>query len=222
MFSMSTISIKDTVLILCSYALGCCTAGYYLMLWRTGQDIRRLSGGNTGARNVGRFLGASGFIVTFVFDFTKGAIIPLAAGWCHVGPAATIACMVAGVAGHVWPAQLHFYGGKGVATSIGALCCYSGKLGLVGFCVFIPLLLICRNLTLSGMLAFALAPLAAYLAGCNRWEMAAVSILSVLLLFTHRQYLREEIAARIGGGPAPDKGVPPDEVQDQEGYDHER
>jgi glycerol-3-phosphate acyltransferase PlsY len=210
------ISSKVALLILCSYALGCCTAGYYWTLWRTGKDIRRLGGGNAGARNVGRVLGAPGFMVTFVFDFMKGAVTPLIAAWFHVGPPAVIACMVAAVVGHIWPVQLSFHGGKGVATSLGALCFYSGKIGLAGFCVFIPLLLICRNLTLSGMLAFTLTPLAAYLVGCNRWEMAAVSILSILLLFTHRQYIREEIASRFYRASDRDTFAPPEEGQDHD------
>jgi acyl phosphate:glycerol-3-phosphate acyltransferase len=74
-------------MILCSYLLGCCTAGYYWMRLRTGQDIRRLGSGNVGARNVGRSLGTSGFAVTFFFDFLKGALAVWLARWMELGGA---------------------------------------------------------------------------------------------------------------------------------------
>lgn len=90
---------KEAALIPCCYALGCCTAGYCWTLWHTGKDIRCLAGGNAGARNVGRVLGASGFAVTFLFDFTKGAVATGAAGILHFGQATVIACMVAAVVG---------------------------------------------------------------------------------------------------------------------------
>ena len=55
-----------TLLILpLSYLLGCFTTGYYLVRLQTGQDIRDVSSGNVGSRNVGRLLG------TIYFDGLK-------------------------------------------------------------------------------------------------------------------------------------------------------
>ena len=39
------------------YALGCLTAGYYLVRLRAGTDVRAAGTGSTGARNVGRTAG---------------------------------------------------------------------------------------------------------------------------------------------------------------------
>ena len=57
-----------------SYVLGCYSTGYYLVRKRTGQDIRELGSGSTGARNAGRALGRSGFLLTMAGDLAKGGL----------------------------------------------------------------------------------------------------------------------------------------------------
>src|SRR3954447_18839367 len=64
----------DLLLLLACYAIGCCTAGFYWVRWRTGLDLRFLGSGNLGARNVGRLAGPSGFTVTLLIDASKGAL----------------------------------------------------------------------------------------------------------------------------------------------------
>jgi glycerol-3-phosphate acyltransferase PlsY len=190
---MSFFSGQEWSVILCTYLLGCCTAGYYWMRYRTGQDIRRLGSGNVGARNVGRSLGASGFAVTFLFDFLKGALAVWFAKRMELTPEAVIASMVAVVVGHALPIQLRFQGGKGISTSFGAIICYNPSLALVLVATFVPLFLLIRVFTLSGMLAFALSPLFAFLLGFSNPQVAAVSFLSIMMLITHRKNIREEI-----------------------------
>src|SRR6266446_6101426 len=62
-----------------AYLLGCFTTGYYLVRLRTGRDIRELGSGSVGAKNVGRFLGWTGFGVALLGDFSKGAFAVWAA-----------------------------------------------------------------------------------------------------------------------------------------------
>jgi len=100
-----------------AYGLGCLNAGYYLLRWRDGRDIRQLGSGNAGARNVGRLLGRRAFALVFALDAAKGVLAVLIAWWWAPGIAA--ACAVIATLGHVFPAQLGFRGGKGVATAIG-------------------------------------------------------------------------------------------------------
>src|SRR5215212_2060468 len=106
-------------LMLGAYLLGCFTTGYYLLKMRSGQDIRALGSGSVGARNVGRVLGSTGFIVTLLGDFAKGAFAVWAATHFTKDDRLIALSMLAVVVGHVWPAQLRFRGGKGVATSLG-------------------------------------------------------------------------------------------------------
>src|SRR5262245_37550080 len=57
-----------------AYLIGCFTTGYYLVRWRCGKDVRETGSGNAGARNVGRLLGSSGFLLTLFGDYAKGAL----------------------------------------------------------------------------------------------------------------------------------------------------
>lgn len=213
---MSMFTGRELSMVLCSYLLGCCTAGYYWMRLRTGQDVRRTGSGNVGARNVGRTMGASGFAVTFLFDFLKGSLVVWLARWMELGPEAIIACLVAVVVGHSWPIQLRFHGGKGISTSMGALLCYHPGLVLILVTLFVPVYLLLRVFTLSGMLAFALAPLVAFLSGLSNPEIAAISFLSMLVLVTHRKNIREEIGRLL---PQKAEG---DTRGNQDSSEHER
>src|SRR5258706_16445510 len=121
----------DVLLIFACYALGCCTAGYYWVRWRTGLDLRFQGSGNIGARNVGRIVGPSGFVVTLLIDGLKGALVVRLALYLGAGPDIVVACLVAVIVGHNWPLQLRFHGGKGIATSMGALLAYDGMIVLI-------------------------------------------------------------------------------------------
>lgn len=190
----ATLSRVDASWIVASYLLGCFTAGYYWTRWRTGQDIRTLGSGNVGARNVSRTVGLTGFAVTLFIDLGKGALVALGARTLGLGEIASVAALVAVAIGHTWPVQLRFQGGKGLAVSFGALLGYDPFLVLCQIAIFVPMIALLRNFTLSGMLAFALGPLLAFLLGADKDGVAAMSLLAILVLLTHRKNIREALA----------------------------
>src|SRR6185503_17154289 len=114
------------------------------------------------------------------------------ATYAGLGADAIVACILAVVAGHNWPAQLRFHGGKGVATSTGALLAFDPLATLVVLILFLPLWGFVRSFTLSGLLAFAITPLVLFLAGFENPSIAALSFLAILMLITHRRNIREE------------------------------
>ena len=190
---------KEVSFVVLSYLLGTFTAGYYWVRWRKGLDIRQVGSGNVGARNVGRITGPTGFLVTLLWDVTKGAMAVGLATYFHLSAEGAVACILAVVAGHNWPVQLRFHGGKGVATSVGAILAFDPWAALILCITFLPLWAIVRNLTLSGLLAFAVAPLVLFLAGFGNPIVAALSFLALMLLITHRKNIREEIAGILPG-----------------------
>ena len=167
-------------------------------------DLRFEGSGNIGARNVGRLVGPSGFAVTLVIDAVKGALAVKLALYLGASPEILVASIVAVIVGHNWPLQLRFHGGKGIATSVGALLVYDSWIVLVLLGLCLAFLAVLRNLTLSGLLAFALAPLVVFLYGAENPTIAAISFIAIILLISHRKNIREEISRLFAGTPVKD------------------
>ncbi len=184
---------NDFSVILAGYLLGCFTTGYYLVRFRTGEDIRRQGSGSVGARNVGRLLGPLGFFITLCFDLAKGALIVEVANHFGLGSWAMMLAIWAVVAGHIWPVQLRVRGGKGIATSLGALLLYDGTLILSMAVICLIALALIRRFTLSGLLAFAVSPVVVFACDRGMTEQVGISVLAILILIAHRKNIREEI-----------------------------
>ena len=106
-----------------AYLIGSIPFGYVIARVIGGVDIRTVGSGNIGATNVGRVLGFRFFVVVFLLDFAKGFLptrfLPdwLGLTW----PDLPVGVAVAAILGHNFPVYLGFKGGKGVATSLGAV-----------------------------------------------------------------------------------------------------
>jgi glycerol-3-phosphate acyltransferase PlsY len=184
---------RELTLLLIAYTCGCFATGYYWVRWTTGRDLRQIGSGNCGAKNAGRILGLKGYVVTAIGDVLKGwAAVSLAAffgldGWWLAAAA------IAVVIGHNWPIQLGFRGGKGVATTYGAILAIAPMVGFSLWLVFLPLrALIFRSTTLAGLFTFAIAPLIAWGLDHQFWRIVLLIILSSMLWLTHWRNLLEE------------------------------
>ncbi len=115
--------------VLASYLLGGFCAAYYVVRLARSADIRTLGSGTAGARNAGRLLGAPGFLLTLLLDAAKGALAVWVTTRLVPGPWPASLALIAVVAGHVWPLQLGWRGGKGVATALGGLAVWIPAVG---------------------------------------------------------------------------------------------
>ena len=184
---------KETLVILAGYSLGCFTSGYYLVRWRTGDDIRLLGSGSVGATNVSRVLGKPGFVLTVLCDFFKGLLAVWLAEYFRISPTSAVLTMIAVAGGHVWPAQLWFHGGKGVATSLGAVVMFDHVIAAIFAGMFLVLFALIRNFVLAGLLAFAITPLALFLLDFPLDSVFGLSALALLILIAHRRNIPDEI-----------------------------
>jgi len=172
---------------LLAYLAGCLNAGYYCVRILYGKDIRQSGSGTAGARNAGRLYGPAVFVLVFLLDCAKGAA--LTAMGVGISTEYAAVCAVAVVVGHVWPVQLKFRGGKGMASALGALLLLA-PLGLL--CVALSALaakLLAQPLARGGIAGFWLAALGALL----RHEPLPLSIgtalLALILTISHRHNL---------------------------------
>jgi len=130
-----------------------------------GKDVSHSGSGNPGATNAGRVLGVKWGVLVGVLDVLKGFVpcwLALRAG----GPALAALAAVAVVLGHMFSPFLRGRGGKGVATTLGALLAVTpwvALVALVAFAVFVGMTRrvgeasvgTCVVLVLAGALALA-------------------------------------------------------------------
>ena len=190
--------IREILLTLGAYGLGSVSAAYYLVRMRTGQDIRRLGSGTAGSRNVHRIMGTAGFLITLAGDTAKGALAAWAAVLFGLDAWGVLLVIFAVVAGHIWPVQLGFQGGKGLATVMGAVLVLDYWLVIVALLLAAITLEVSKKATLSGLMAVALTPGVAVIIGHSRTSVVGISFLAVLILFAHRENIQSIVKQARG------------------------
>lgn len=100
-----------------------------------GKDLAASGSGNPGATNAGRVLGRKWGVVVGVLDVAKGLVPTVLAGQAF-GAHAAYAVGIAAVLGHIWSPFLRGRGGKGVATTLGAILGVHPWVALVVVVVF--------------------------------------------------------------------------------------
>jgi len=147
--------------LLAAYLVGCLNGGYYAVKLKSGGDIRALGSGNAGATNAGRVLGKRAFLAVMLFDAVKMlAALKLAALLFPGNSLMPALTMPAVLLGHIFPAQLRFRGGKGIASLVGAAA-YLFNLPLIVFTalLFLALYAVTRRYYYSGLAALGVLPL---------------------------------------------------------------
>ncbi|MHB8147473.1 MAG: glycerol-3-phosphate 1-O-acyltransferase PlsY [Vulcanimicrobiaceae bacterium] len=187
---------------LAAFLIGSVPFGYLIgrAFYRT--DIRTQGSGNIGAMNALRTLGKPGAAAVLLLDAAKGFIPAylLAAGGAPQASVALVAA--AAVFGHCFSPWLGWKGGKGVATSFGAILALSWKAGLVSIGAWmLGALVFTQFSSVGSMLGNGVAPIALYLFTGSVWYVAYGAVAALLIIYTHRENigrLRAGTENRIG------------------------
>lgn len=179
-----------------AYLLGCASTAYYLVRWHTGQDVRSQGSGNAGATNAGRVLGRRGFAIALAGDLLKGVLAVLLARWLTADAWIVALAVPAVVAGHLWPVQLGFRGGRGFATALGALLVYDPFLLLSVGVLTLAIYLLTRRRALAGAVALVTAPCTAILLGRSTAEVVMLLLLIVMMGWAFRSHLHSLVTRR--------------------------
>ncbi|MBQ6401112.1 MAG: glycerol-3-phosphate 1-O-acyltransferase PlsY [Firmicutes bacterium] len=149
-----------------------------------GIDIKKEGSGNAGTTNALRVMGKKAAIITLVVDILKGVVAVLL-GWLAAGQIGAMGCTLAVMLGHVWPIVFRFKGGKGVATSFGALLALNPLIALIELLIVAVATLISKRMSLGSVTGIILLPAVAF------WRMPEFTgiavILAVVMLIKHRE-----------------------------------
>ena len=181
---------------LVSYFLGTLMAGYFVVKLLGKKDIRVEGSGNVGARNAGRVHGRVSFVLTFLGDALKGAIVIFIGEYFKLSPELLLGGLGFAILGHVKPITLKFKGGKGISTFIGGMLAFEPLTAIViifGFLLLYPFL---KSFTFAGLGSFVLIPFSFYFLGINWLVILIASILVVVIIFIHREDIFERLDKR--------------------------
>ena len=168
---------KIAIAIFVAYLLGSCPTAYLVARLRKGIDIRQVGSRNLGAMNVIYSVGVVEGVLVLFLDMAKGTAAILVSWWLGVPLAVQLVSGGTAVIGHVFPVFLGFRGGRGGATCLGILGTFMPWGVPVYVALFGATLVVTRFPTFSYSLAFAVAPITAWLV----YDSVALIIYSVTL-----------------------------------------
>ena len=110
---MVNIFLVAVIVVLLAYVIGSISTGYLIVKAKTGQDIRTVGSGSTGATNVKRVLGKKWFFIVLLLDAFKGALPVILAtifAGKSFGGIYPVLASIAVIIGHSKPVFLQFKG----------------------------------------------------------------------------------------------------------------
>jgi glycerol-3-phosphate acyltransferase PlsY len=173
-----------------------------LLARRRGVDLASTGSGNPGATNVGRALGRAAGVAVGLLDLAKGGLPSAAFGVAD--HRAGLLAGFAAVLGHVTSPFLRGRGGRGVATSAGAVLGSRPLLAPILLGVWATTVLASRWVTLGSIVAALALPVAALLLGYRPVDLLWAVAIAAVVIDRHRSNIRARIAAarsRRAGGP---------------------
>ncbi len=176
-----------------AYLLGSIPFSLIIARLFKGIDIRNHGSGNIGATNVLRTVGKKGAALALIADILKGVLPVLFAVFVLEGVwIAATAVLV--VLGHVFPIFAGFKGGKGVATSLGALIVIIPAGVTISLVVWLLILAVFRYASLASILTAIALPAICWGLKTPLAFTAAASINAVIIIFKHTGNIKRLIA----------------------------
>ena len=182
------------LIIIIAYLLGNISTSYIIAKKMIGVDIRTQGSGNAGTTNVLRTLGKKAGAMTFIGDLLKGVLAVLIGK--VIASISGVDVAIAGylgvigvVSGHNWPAFLGFRGGKGVATSLGAMIAMNPVLALSCFGIFLIIVAVTKYVSLGAIVGISMSPIMMLFTKNNKGLIITL-FLTVSVIYTHRENIK--------------------------------
>jgi glycerol-3-phosphate acyltransferase PlsY len=192
----------EWLLVIFAYLLGSVPSGILAARLVGGADPRSGGSGNIGATNVLRTLGKKAAVATLAGDFLKGVIPVVMATALLPGTSAFIyLTAAAAILGHDFSYLLAFKGGKGVATTMGAITALNPLIALLLLATWVAVVVVTRYSSAGALTAAAMAPVFALLVAKDGPFTVFCVFAAALLIFLHRENIKRLITgteSRVG------------------------
>lgn len=134
-------------------------------------------------------------LIVFTADLLKGLIM-VSLGRFFGGERLALLSAIAVVIGHNWPVFLNFKGGKGIATSFGAIIGISPKVGLIILIIGITIIYVSRYVSLGSISAAVLLPVILIVLKYPLAHIVTGLVLGIIAVYRHRDNIGRLIAGR--------------------------
>lgn len=180
--------------LLMGYLIGSVPTGFLIVKAKTGDDIRKIGSGSTGATNVKRVLGKKWFFIVMILDAIKGALpVILAALFLHAYAKYGITPVAAAIAvllGHSKSIFLGFTGGKSVASGVGTILALCWPVGLLTALIWGIITWVSKYVSLGSIIALALSPLLMWAFKQPIGYIVYAAIGAVYIIWLHRENIK--------------------------------
>lgn len=146
-------------------------------------DRAKGGSGNPGASNVYRQAGPTKGLLVFAGDALKGALA-VGLGFL-VSRDVALGAGFAAVAGHCYPALRRFRGGKGVATSLGAVTVLHPTAALIAVPAWLVTVKATKKASLASLVAVAVTSVALVIYGPDPAELLMLAATAALVVARH-------------------------------------
>ena len=177
-----------------AYLIGSIPTGYIIVKAKTGQDIRTVGSGSTGATNVKRVLGKNYFFLVMLLDALKGALpVVLAKLFATVGLSLGLAPVIAAIAviiGHSKSIFLQFKGGKSVASGVGTILALNWIVGLIIALVWGVITYTTKYVSVGSIIALLISPFVMYFLHSPIAYVAYCALGAIYIVYLHRENIK--------------------------------
>ena len=184
--------------VIVAYILGSIPTGYIIVKTKTGDDIRTIGSGSTGATNVKRVLGKKWFFITLLLDAFKGALpVVLAQLFVTAGAKFGLAPVLAAIAviiGHSKPCFLNFKGGKSVASGVGTILALNWMVGVIIAIIWGTVTYTTKYVSVGSIIALFISPFLMYLFHAPIAYIVYCALGAIYIIYLHRENIKRLIA----------------------------
>ena len=189
--------IEVLIAILAGYFVGSIPTGYIIVKLMTGQDIRTIGSGSTGATNVKRVLGKKWFFTVMILDAIKGAIpVFCAVFFLHAFSKYGITPVLAAASvliGHSRSIFLKFTGGKSVASGVGTIFALCWQVGLLIALIWGIITYSTKYVSVGSIIALALSPFLMFAFKQPVGYVVYCAIGAIYIIWLHRENIKRLI-----------------------------